>query len=109
MTDFTVNNTSTSWEVDNKLINSTSLTRKEELTLDIKSYCMELAAMEERWDEVARDIVKEECKLKDAKGLQNLDCVTRNGYLRMLKDKYSLSIRQIERITGINRGIVLKA
>ncbi len=60
-------------------------------------------------DEAARDIVKKECKLKDAKGLQNLECVTRNGYLRILKDKYNLSIRQIERITGINRGIVLKA
>ena len=60
-------------------------------------------------DEVARDIVKRECRLMDAKGIQKLDCVTRNGYLRMLKNKYSLSIRQIERITGINRGIVLKA
>lgn len=60
-------------------------------------------------DEVARDIVKRECRLMDAKGIQKLDCVTRNGYLRMLKNKYSLSIRQIERITGINRGIVFKA
>ncbi|WP_236639219.1 hypothetical protein [Pelosinus sp. UFO1] len=33
----------------------------------------------------------------------------RNTYLRKLKQKYNLSIRQIERLTGINRGIVLKA
>ena len=47
--------------------------------------------------------------LKNAIDLQQLDCQTRNTYLRMLKQKYNLSIRQIERLTGINRGIVLKA
>jgi len=47
--------------------------------------------------------------LKNAIDLQQLDCQTRNTYLRMLKQKYNLSIRQIERLMGINRGIVLKA
>jgi putative transposase len=60
-------------------------------------------------DEEARVIIKKVCNLKNVIDLQQLDCKTRNTYLRMLKQKYNLSIRQIERITGINRGIVLKA
>lgn len=60
-------------------------------------------------DEEARVIIKKVCNLKNAIDLQQLDCKTRNMYLRMLKQKYNLSIRQIERLTGINRGIVLKA
>lgn len=60
-------------------------------------------------DEEARAIIKTECRVKNVKDLQNLDAITRNEYLRKLKSKYSLSIRQIERITGVNRGIVLKA
>lgn len=60
-------------------------------------------------DEEARVIIKKVGNLKNAIDLQQLDCQTRNTYLRMLKQKYSLSIRQIERLTGINRGIVLKA
>ena len=32
----------------------------------------------------------------------------RDRYLKELKEKHSLSIRQIERLTGINRGVVQK-
>lgn len=60
-------------------------------------------------DEEARVTIKKVCNLRSAIDLQQLDCQTRNTYLRMLKQKYNLSIRQIERLTGINRGIILKA
>ncbi len=60
-------------------------------------------------DEAARVIIKKVCNLKDVIDLQQLDCKTRNMHLRLLKQKYTLSIRQIERITGINRGVVLRA
>lgn len=60
-------------------------------------------------DEEAREIIKTVCKIKNAIDLQQLDCKTRNIYLRILKQKHNLSIRQIERLTGINRGNVLKA
>ena len=60
-------------------------------------------------DEEARAIIKTVCKVKNAIDLQNFDVITRNAYLKELKEKYNLSIRQIERLTGINRGIVLKA
>lgn len=48
-------------------------------------------------------------KIKNAIDLQQLDCKPRNMYLGLLKQKHNLSIRQTERLTGINRGIVLKA
>ncbi|HBQ25591.1 MAG TPA: transposase, partial [Syntrophomonas sp.] len=32
-----------------------------------------------------------------------------NEYLKKLKEEYHLSIRQIERLTGINRGIIFNA
>ena len=60
-------------------------------------------------DEEARVIIKTVCNIKNAIDLQNLDVLRRNTYLRTLKKDYNLSIRQIERLTGINRGIVLKA
>lgn len=60
-------------------------------------------------DEEAKAIIKTICNLKNAIDLQQFDCQTRNTYLRILKQKHNLSIRQIERLTGINRGIVLKA
>lgn len=59
-------------------------------------------------DEEARLIIKRECKVKNAIDLQTFDVPMRNECLRQLKEKH-LSIRQIERLTGINRGIVLKA
>lgn len=38
-----------------------------------------------------------------------MDYKIRNRYLRELKDKHSLTIRQSERLTGINRGVILRA
>ena len=60
-------------------------------------------------DEEAREILKKVCKIKNAIDLQQFDSKTRNTYLRVLKQKYNLSIRQIETLTGTNRGVVLKA
>ncbi len=60
-------------------------------------------------DEEAKAIIKKVCKVKHVVDLQKIDTATRNTYLKELKENYNLSIRQIERLTGINRGIVLKA
>jgi len=38
-----------------------------------------------------------------------MEKVTRDSFLKKLKEQYGLSIRQIERITGINWGVILKA
>ena len=41
--------------------------------------------------------------------LQKLETLKRDAYLKELKEIYGLSIRQIERLAGINRGIVQRA
>jgi REP element-mobilizing transposase RayT len=60
-------------------------------------------------DAEAREIIKKVCKVQNSVELQNLEISARNKYLKELKDQNGLSIRQIERLTGINRGVVLKA
>ncbi|WP_061215181.1 hypothetical protein [Syntrophomonas wolfei] len=60
-------------------------------------------------DAEATDLIKNVCKVINVSDIKNLDKTTRNEYLRQLKKEYHLSIRQIERLTGINRGVVLNA
>jgi REP element-mobilizing transposase RayT len=59
-------------------------------------------------DEEAKNTIRRICKMRNATDLQQLEIQTRNKYLRDLKEA-GLSVRQIERLTGINRGVVLKA
>ena len=54
------------------------------------------------------EIIKKELKLKSGTQLQKMDREKRDTALRLLKEK-GLSVRQIERLTGMNRGVVLKA
>jgi putative transposase len=60
-------------------------------------------------DQEAREIILKVCKIKSAPELQIMDKPQRDLYLKQLKKEYGLSIRQIERLTGINRGIILKS
>jgi hypothetical protein len=59
-------------------------------------------------DEKAKAVIAIVCKVKTPKQIQEFTAEQRNTYLKTLKEK-GLSIRQIERLTGINRGIVHKA
>ena len=59
-------------------------------------------------DEEARSIIKDFCRINNATDLQKIDIIKRNVYLKELKEKYGLSIRQIERLTGINRGVIAR-
>jgi putative transposase len=70
--------------------------------------CMDIREKKRITDKEASIIIKEHCKIDNAIDLQKLDIPTRNIYLKELKEKHNLSIRQIERLTGINRGIVAK-
>lgn len=45
---------------------------------------------------------------KSGTQLQKMNKEERDEALRLLKDE-GLSVRQIERLTGINRGVVLRA
>lgn len=56
-------------------------------------------------DAIRRNIIKE--LGVEPKIITTFDKEKRNSYLVLLKQKYS--IRQIERITGISRGVIFKA
>ncbi len=57
----------------------------------------------------AKKIIRTLCNIENTIDLQKLDIAKRNSYLKELKKMYGLSIRQIERLTGINRGIIQRS
>ena len=61
-----------------------------------------------RDDEWAKRIIRECLKIESGTVLQSYDWKTRNRAIRILKEK-GLSIRQIERLTGINRNAIQRA
>lgn len=85
-----------------ELFNEFNKEQKEDVCLDIDE-------KHRITDEEAREIIKGICKVTNGSDLQKLDISTRNAYLKELKEECGLSIRQIERLTGLNRGIIFKA
>jgi REP element-mobilizing transposase RayT len=73
------------------------------------SQCLDVEERIPITDGEAREIIKKVCNVSQAGELQNMESSTRNKYLKGLKEQHNLSIRQIERVTGINRGVILKA
>lgn len=69
--------------------------------------CMEYnnSAKDDEW---ALNIIRENLKIPGGTMLRTWPEAKRNEALRLLKKK-GLTIRQIERVTGINRGIIQKA
>lgn len=59
-------------------------------------------------DEWAKSVIREVLQVQSGTELQKYDWETRNQALRLLKEK-GLSIRQIERLTGISRSVVQRA
>lgn len=70
--------------------------------------CLELEERKQRTDQDAREIIIRVCGIKNAPDLQAMERKRRNACLRKLKE-YNLSARQIARLTGIGRGVILKA
>ncbi len=70
--------------------------------------CMDMPEKRQLTDDEAMKIIKYYCKIEQTIDIQNFDKQKRNLYLRKLKEDYNLSIRQIERLTGISRGIIRK-
>ena len=68
--------------------------------------CMEYE--NRKTDEWAEDVIRTTFGVVSGTVLQSYDRNERNIALRQLKEK-GLSIRQIERLTGINRGVIQKA
>ena len=56
-------------------------------------------------DQWAQSVIQKELGLRSGTEIQNFDKASRNAALSMLKTK-GLTIRQIERLTGINRNII---
>jgi len=70
--------------------------------------CLDMEDNDRMTDFDARALIVKIYKLNSPTEIQKVDIPTRDRMLRNLKDS-GLSIRQIERLTGINRGVVLKA
>lgn len=75
----------------------------------IDDMCLDIDDKNRTTDEEAKIIIKKVCKVNSPTELQSIDNKSRNEYLSELKNKFKLSIRQLERLTGINRGIISRA
>lgn len=89
-----------------------------ELMGDIKEYTAYIAAKNDdecmeyetvvKNDDWALDVIRKTLGVESGTVLQNWDRERRNAALKLLKEK-GIRIRQIERLTGINRGVIQKA
>ena len=61
-----------------------------------------------RDDEWAKKVIRERLHVASGEDLQELDWIQRNEAIRRLRE-YGLSIRQIERLTGISKGMIQRA
>lgn len=71
--------------------------------------CLDIEEKSQMTDKDAMKIVKEHCRIEHGNELQTFDSSRRNLCIKDLKEQYGLSIRQIERLTGISRGIIQRA
>lgn len=68
--------------------------------------CIDVHDMQKRLpDNVARQIIKDVCGSNTVVDFQKLSIMNRNKYLLLLHQK-GLSIRQLNRLTGISKGII---
>jgi REP element-mobilizing transposase RayT len=68
--------------------------------------CLDITEKRCLTDDEARKLIQANYKIDHATDIQKFDTVNRNLYLKDLKERHGLSIRQIERVTGISRGVV---
>lgn len=70
--------------------------------------CLEIIDTNRLTDEKAIAIIRKKYKVKNAQVVQEFPIEQRNQVLHQLKEE-GLSVRQLSRLTGLNRGVVLKA
>ena len=70
--------------------------------------CLDI--LERKWirDEDARKLIINTCGVSSGTQLQQWDRKDRDTAMRKLK-ALGISVRQLERLTGINRGVIQKA
>lgn len=71
--------------------------------------CLEIDSKLYLTDQEAEKIITKLCHIKQCSDLQDLSKVLINEYLKHLKENNHLSVRQIERLTGINRNTIQRA
>jgi putative transposase len=81
-----------------------------EFHLDLKDdYCLEIEKNSRMTDREAGEIIKQLCNISSIPELQKMNKQQRDAYLRQLKWEHGISIRQLARLTGINRGVIHRA
>lgn len=70
--------------------------------------CLEMQANHQLTDQEARAMIKKTYGFNSLQAIQSMSTQMRDEVLKNLKES-GLSIRRIERLTGINRGIILRA
>lgn len=70
--------------------------------------CLDISDRKRLTDRIAIEIIKRKCRIKHCGEIQTMEKGQRDKYLKILKEE-GLSTRQIARLTGISRGIILKA
>ncbi len=71
--------------------------------------CLEVEEIRGFTDLEAQEIIQALCQINSCSELQQLDSKQRDGYLKQLKEEYNLSVRQIERLTGVSRSVISRA
>jgi REP element-mobilizing transposase RayT len=69
--------------------------------------CLEIYNKKRFKDKEAKELIIKICNVENCKDLQEFNKNERNNKLNILKEK-GLSTRQLSRLTGISRGIILK-
>ena len=70
--------------------------------------CLDISDRKRLTDKEAQEIIKTALHIESGTQIQGMSRGERDAALILLKEN-GLSIRQIERLTGINRGVILKA
>jgi len=70
--------------------------------------CLDIREKQSIWDDTAKEWICSHCGVTSGTQLQQWEKKPRDAALRELKGM-GLSVRQLERLTGINRGVVQKA
>ncbi len=72
----------------------------------VEEKCLEIEERFRLTDEEAKEIIKKKCGITSSLQLKDFGKEKRDNYIRELKNE-GLSTRQIERLTGISRSVIL--
>jgi len=74
----------------------------------VEEACLDIREKQSIRDDTAKEWICSHCRVTSGTQLQQWDKKSRDAALREQKGM-GLSVRQLERLTGINRGVIQKA